>query len=107
MAALPSVDMRAEAGASSSLSFSKKSRRNILSFFAANADAFIEFQVVADHADIAQGLGAVAYQGGIAHRARELAVLDQVAFRRRENEITAGDIDLPAAEIHAVNAFRD
>ena len=64
-------------------------------------------QIVAHHADVLQRFGAVADQRGVAHRARELAVLDQVAFGRREDEIAAGDIHLAAAEVGAVEALGD
>src|SRR5262249_9498997 len=77
-----------------------------LPFLAARADAFVELEVVAHHADVLQRLGPVADQGGVAHRAPEPAVLDHVPLRCGEDEIAAGDIPLPAAEIAAVHALR-
>ena len=40
------------------------------------------------------------------HRPANFAVLDQVAFRRREDEVAIGDIYLSAREIDAVKALR-
>src|SRR5579864_8991692 len=79
--------------------------RHALPFLAADAHAFIELQIAADHADVAQRLGAVADKRGVAHGASEMAVLDEIAFRGRENELAAGDIDLAAAEVGAVEAL--
>ena len=80
--------------------------RHALAFFAAHADAFIELQIVAHHAHVFQGFRAVADQRGSAHGAGQLAVFDQIAFARREDEIAAGDIHLAAAECRAVEAAR-
>ena len=49
-------------------------------------------------------LGTVADQRGVAHRARQFAVFDEIAFRSREDEVAAGDIHLAAGEIGAVEA---
>ena len=63
-------------------------------------------QIVAHHADVLERLRAVADQRGVAHRAGQLAIFDQIAFGGREDEIAAGDIHLAAAEIGAVQALR-
>ena len=81
--------------------------RHALPFLAADADAFVELEIVAHHADVLQRFRTVADQRGVAHRPRDLAVLDQVAFGRGEDEIAAGDIHLAAAEVRAVEALRD
>ena len=78
--------------------------RHALAFLAADADAFVELQIVAHHADVLHRFGTVADQRRVAHRPRELAVFDQIAFRRGEDEVAARDIDLAAAEIGAVKA---
>src|SRR5437899_3226552 len=79
--------------------------RHALPFLTARADAFIQLQIVADHADVLQRFRTVADQRGVAHRAGELAVFDQITFRGREDEVAAGDIHLPAAEIAAVHSL--
>ena len=55
---------------------------------------------------VLQSFRPVADQRGVAHRTRELAVLDQVALGRGEDEVAAGDVHLPAAEVGAVEALR-
>src|ERR1035437_7122856 len=76
-----------------------------VSRFAAGADAFIEFQIVADHRNPRQHVGSVADQGCALDRGRDLSVFDEVGFRRRENKFAIRDVDLPAAEVHRVNAI--
>ena len=80
--------------------------RHALAFLAADADAFVELQIVAHHAHVLQRLRSVAGEHGAAHRPRDMAVLDQIAFRRAEHEIAAGDVHLAAAEIGAIQAAR-
>src|ERR1035441_8314627 len=79
--------------------------RHALPVLAAGADAFVQPQVVAHHTHVLQRFRPVADQRGIAHRARQLAVLDKVALRRREDEVAAGDIHLTAPEVHAVESL--
>src|SRR5437762_9561681 len=80
--------------------------RHALAFLAAHSDAFIEMQVVAHHADVLQRFRPVADETGVAHRARQLTTLDEITFRSRKDEVAAGNIHLPAAEIRAVEALR-
>ena len=77
--------------------------RHGLSVFAAGADAFVEFQIVADHRDARQHVGTVADQRCAFDRRGNLAVFDQVRFRRGEDELAVRDVDLAAAEIHGVD----
>ena len=79
--------------------------RHALSFFSAHADALVELQVVAHHADVFQSLRSVADQRRAAHRPRQLAVFDQITFRRGENEVAAGDVHLSSAESRAIQAL--
>jgi hypothetical protein len=76
-----------------------------LAFLAAGADAAVELQVVADHADARQHVGAVADQRRALDRRADLAVLDQVGLARGEHEFARGDVDLAAAEIDRVQAL--
>src|SRR5690606_32002133 len=71
---------------------------------AAGADAGVEGEVVADHLDLGQGRGAVADQGGAAHRRGDLAVLDQIGLGALEDEFAVGDVHLAAAEVGGVEA---
>src|ERR1022692_2422420 len=80
--------------------------RHALAFLAAYADAFVQAQVVPHHADVFQGLGSVPDQRGVAHGTGELTIFDEVTLGRREDEVSAGDVHLAAAEIHAVEALR-
>src|SRR6266404_3978803 len=72
---------------------------NGLSIFAAGADAFIEFQIVADHRNPRQHIRSVADQGCALDGGRDLSVFDEIGFRRRENKFAVGDVDLTAAEV--------
>src|SRR5260370_12775406 len=78
-----------------------------LPFLAADADAFVETQVVAYHAHILQGLGTVADERGVAHRPRQPAVFDEVALGSRKYEVAARNVHLSAAEIHAIESLRN
>src|ERR1017187_2145206 len=79
--------------------------RYALPLLAANADAFVQLQIVAHHADVLQRFRSDADQRGVAHGARHAPAFDEIAFRGREDEIAAGDIYLAAAEIGAVEAL--
>src|ERR1019366_6288895 len=79
--------------------------RYALPVLATRADAFIQPQVVPHHADVLQRFRPVADQRRVAHRTRQFTVLDEVALRRREDEVAAGDIHLPAAEVRAVESL--
>ncbi len=51
--------------------------RNGLAVFPASADAFIEFEIVADHGDPRQHIWAVADQSSALNRRRDLAIFDE------------------------------
>src|SRR3954463_3020534 len=76
--------------------------RYALAFLAAGADARVERQIVADNRDPCEGVGSVADERCALHRVGHLAVLDHERLGRREDELAARDIDLPAAEIGGV-----
>src|ERR1700675_2598523 len=78
-----------------------------LALFAASADAGIEREIVADHGDPREHVGAGADQRRAFHRISDLAVFDHVRFGRREDELAAGDVDLAAAEIDRVEPALD
>ena len=78
--------------------------RHALAVLAAGADAGIEREVVADHADAMQVGRAVADQHGAFHRRADLAVLDLVGLGALEHVFAGGDVDLAAAEAHGVEA---
>src|SRR5687768_3800781 len=63
----------------------------------ADADAWIEVEVVADHGHARQRRRPVADQGRALHRGRQLAVLDQVGLGALEDELAVGDVHLAAA----------
>ena len=58
-----------------------------MAFLAAGADAFIEPQVVANHGDILQRLGAVADQRSVLYRRGDLAIFDEVGLAGGEDEL--------------------
>src|SRR5215470_14782031 len=74
---------------------------------AAGADALVEGDVVADHGDAVQRLGAVADQRGALDRTRQLAVFDQPGAGGAEREVAGGDVHLAAAERLGVDAVLD
>src|ERR1700678_3436156 len=80
------------------------SYRNGLSIFAASADAFVEFQIVAHHRDASQHVRAVADQSCSFDGRGDVAVFDHVGFRGSEDEFSVGDIDLASAEVDGVDA---
>src|SRR4051812_21823484 len=78
-----------------------------LAFLAAGAHARIELHVVADHGHAGERVGAVAHDGCALDRVLDLAVLDPKGLARREHELAARDVDLPAAEVGGVEALLD
>ena len=78
-----------------------------LAVFAAGADAFVEFQIVADHRDSRQNVGAVADQRRAFDGRGDLAVFDHVGFAGGEDEFAVGDVDLASAEVDGVDAVLD
>ena len=78
-----------------------------LPVLAAGPDPVADLQVVAQHGDVAQHLGAVADEVHALERRGQLAVLDEVALRQGEDEVAVGDVDLAAAEALGVDAALD
>ena len=72
-----------------------------LSVFAAGADAFIEFQVVAHHGDASEDVGAVADQRGALDGGGDEAVLDQIGLGVGEDKYSAGDVGAEGARAAA------
>src|SRR5712692_9613874 len=83
------------------------SNRHVLPLFAADSNAVVELQVVTNHGDLPHHVRAVADQGGVADGARDAAILDEVAFGGRKDEVAAGDIYLAAAEGGAIEPAVD
>src|SRR5208282_540161 len=81
--------------------------RHRLAVLAAGPDAGVEREVVADHRDASQYVGAIADKRGAFDGARHPAVLDQVGLARGEHKFAVGDIDLSAAEADCVQAVLD
>src|SRR5438876_7528915 len=75
-----------------------------LSVLAAGADAFVESQIVTDHRDASQHVGPIADQRSTFDRCRDLAISNQIGFRGREHQFPIGDIHLPTAEVHSIDA---
>src|SRR3954451_882253 len=61
-------------------------------------------EVVADHVDVLEDLGAVADEVGVPDRVGDLAVLDHVRLGHPEDEVAGGGVDLAAAELGDVDA---
>ena len=78
-----------------------------LAALAADADAFVEREVVADALDPGQHGRAVADQGRALDRLGDLAAADAIGLGAGEDELAAGDVDLPAAEALGVDAVLD
>src|SRR5690606_10322971 len=74
-----------------------------LPVLAARPDAVRHRHIVAEHRDLAQRLGAVADEVDALEWGRDLAVLDEVAFGEREDEVAVGDVHLTAAELFREN----
>src|SRR5919106_5553900 len=81
--------------------------RDPLPLLAAGADALIEGQIVPHRPHPGQAVRSVADQGRSFDRCGDLAVLDQVSFRRGEDERARGDVALTAAEGLGVQAALD
>src|SRR5215468_1456700 len=77
--------------------------RHALAVLAAGADAGVELEVVADHADAIEVGRAIADQHGALERSTELAVLDAIGFGHVEHVLARGDVDLSAAEVDGVD----
>src|SRR3954467_10383374 len=75
-----------------------------LPVLAAGANAFVEREIVADHRDAREHVGAVADEGGVLERRSDHAILDHVSLAGGEDELAIGDVHLAAAEVHCVNA---
>src|SRR5437879_10035922 len=73
--------------------------RHALPGLAAGANSLIQSEVVSNHRDILQCFGAVADQGRALHRPRDDAVLNQVAFAVREDELVIGDVYQCASDV--------
>src|SRR5271156_1704290 len=80
---------------------------NPLAVLAAGADAVVEGEVVADHGDAVEVGRAVADQHRALDRGADLAVLDPVGLGALELVFARGDVDLPAAEAHGIDAVLD
>ena len=78
-----------------------------LSSFAAGANAFVEFEVVADHGDVLECFRPIADQGGVFNRGGDHTVFNEVGFGSGENELAIRDVDLAAAEVDSVEATLD
>src|SRR5262245_3074494 len=72
--------------------------RDALALLAAGPDAGIKLEIVADHADAGERIGAIADQGCSLDRRTDLAVLDAISLGAGEHELARGDVDLTAAE---------
>src|SRR6185295_15985792 len=78
--------------------------RHALAVLAAGADAGVELQIVADHADAMQIARAVADQHRALDRRADLAVFQSVGLGALEHVFTGHNVDLPAAERHRIDA---
>ncbi len=77
---------------------------NALAALAADADAFVEREIVADALDPGEHGRSVADQRRALDRLADLAVSDPVGLGAGEDELAAGDVDLAAAEALGVDA---
>src|SRR6266567_643784 len=75
-----------------------------LPILAAGTDTLVHLEVMAYATHARERIRAVADEGGALDRPGDLAVLDQVGLARRENELAAGDVHLPAPEVDGVEA---
>src|SRR5262249_20920062 len=78
-----------------------------LAILAAGADAGIELEIVADHANAVEVGWAVADQHGPLERLAQLAVLDLVGLGDLEHVFARGNVDLTPAEIDGIDAVLD
>src|SRR5439155_26320853 len=67
--------------------------RNVLTVLAAGPDAVRHLDVVAEHGDLAENVGAVADQVHAFQRRGDLAVLHEIALGEREHEVAVRDVD--------------
>src|SRR5262249_31543556 len=81
--------------------------RHGLTIFPARAEAGVGLRVVADARHVLERFGPHADQRDSLERAAELALLDLVGLGDLEDEVSVGDVDLPAAEVRAVDAAVD
>src|ERR1700678_2871414 len=73
--------------------------------FTAGANAFVEFQVIADHRNPSENIGAVSDQCRSLDRSCDLPIFNQICFGRRKNELPIRNVHLPAAEVYRVTAM--
>ena len=83
------------------------SGRNALAALAADADALVEREVVADALDPGQHGRTIADQRRALDRLGDLAAANAIGLGAGEDELAAGDVDLPAAEALGVDAVLD
>src|SRR5688572_29108611 len=76
-----------------------------LTLLAAGADAFIEFQIVADHRDLRQNIGTAADQCRALDGPGDLPAFDQIRFTGGEHKLPVGDINLPSPKRDGIQPF--
>src|SRR5439155_705265 len=81
--------------------------RDRLALLATGANALVELEVATDARDARQRIGTVADQRRALDRRGHAPVLDQVGLARREDELPARDVHLPAAEGHRIEPALD
>src|SRR3954462_5915528 len=81
--------------------------RHALAVLAAGADAGVEFEVVADHADAMQVAWSVADQHRALDRRADLAVFQPIGLGALEHVFARRDVDLAAAERYRIDAVLD
>src|SRR5262249_49253820 len=74
-----------------------------LPFFAARTHAIVELQIVSNHRDARQNIGAVADQRGALDGSAQATILDRVGLACREHEFARGNIDLSATKVHGID----
>src|SRR4051812_2009022 len=75
-----------------------------LAVLAAGAHTRVMRGVGADGGDVLERLGSYADEHRALHGFGDLALLDQVRLADLKDEVAVGDVDLPAAELPAVDA---
>ena len=80
---------------------------NRLPRLATHANAFVEGHIIADASNSRQYARPISDQRGALDRLGNLAVPDPVGLGAGKDELSAGDIDLPAVEALGVNAILD
>src|SRR5262249_27417405 len=81
--------------------------RHALAVLAAGADALVERQIVADHADAVEIRRPVSDQHRPLEGSADFTVLNPVRLRALKDVLARRDIDLAAAEIDRVDAVLD